>query len=39
MPFPVDRVPPNVSPSLVRFKLSWEGFLALVRERKTLNVL
>ena len=35
-----DWVPPNVSPSLARFKLSWESFVAsLVREWKTLNVL
>ncbi|KAN0141553.1 hypothetical protein V8E53_000015, partial [Lactarius tabidus] len=38
--FPEDWVPPNVSPALARFKLSWEGFVAsLVREWKTLNVL
>ena len=40
LPFPEDWVPPNVSPSLARFKLSWESFVAsLVREWKTLNVL
>jgi hypothetical protein len=40
LPFPEDWVPPNVSPALARFKLSWEGFVAsLVREWKTLNVL
>ena len=40
LPFPEDWVPPNVSPALARFKLSWESFVAsLVREWKTLNVL
>lgn len=40
LPFPEDWVPPNVSPALARFKLSWETFVAsLVREWKTLNVL
>ena len=40
LPFPEAWVPPNVSPSLARFKLSWESFVAsLVREWKTLNVL
>lgn len=39
-PFPEVRVPPNVSPSQSRFKLSWEDFIAsLVRERKMPNVL
>ena len=28
LPFLVDRVPANVSPSLAGFKHSWEGFLA-----------
>ncbi|KAH9007697.1 hypothetical protein EDB83DRAFT_700068 [Lactarius deliciosus] len=40
LPFPEDWIPPNVSPALARFKLSWETFVAsLVREWKTLNVL
>jgi hypothetical protein len=40
LPFPEEWVPPNVSPALARFKLSWESFVdALVREWKTLNVL
>ena len=40
MLFPEDRVQLNVSLSLARFKLSWDGFIAsLVREWKTLNVL
>ena len=37
LPFPEDWVPPNVSPSLARFKLSWESFVALPEEAwKTL---
>ena len=40
LPFLEDWVPPNVSPSLARFKLYWESFVvSLVREWKTLNVL
>ncbi|KAI0260899.1 hypothetical protein BC834DRAFT_831003 [Gloeopeniophorella convolvens] len=39
LPFPEEWAPPNVSPSLARFKRSWEGFVdSLVREWKTLNV-
>jgi hypothetical protein len=40
LPFTEEWVPPNVSPALARFKLSWENFVeSLVREWKTLNVL
>ncbi|KAN0131265.1 hypothetical protein V8E53_010969, partial [Lactarius tabidus] len=36
LPFPEDWVPPNVSPALARFKLSWEGFVtSLVRVEDT----
>ena len=38
-PVPRDWHPPNVSPSLARFKQNWEDFVdTLVREWKTLNV-
>jgi hypothetical protein len=39
LPFPEDWTPPLVSPSLFRFKHSWEAFIdSLLREWKTLNV-
>ena len=39
LPFPEDWTPPLVSPSLIRFKHSWEAFIdSLLREWKTLNV-
>ena len=37
--FPHEWAPPQVSPALVRFKISWEDFIdSLIREWKTLNV-
>ena len=37
--FPEDWVPPNVSPSLARFKLLWESFITLLEQAwKTLSV-
>ena len=40
LPFPDNWVPPNLSPSLARFKLSWKSFVALLEQAwKTLNVL
>ncbi len=37
--FPVDWVPPAVSPALTRFKNSWEEFVdQVLREWKTLNL-
>ncbi|KAL0948924.1 hypothetical protein HGRIS_009032 [Hohenbuehelia grisea] len=39
LPFPEDWTPTLVSPSLVRFKNSWESFIdSLLREWKTLNI-
>ncbi|KAF8812655.1 hypothetical protein BYT27DRAFT_7159054 [Phlegmacium glaucopus] len=39
LPFPDEWAPPLVSPALIRFKHSWEGFIdSLLREWKTLNV-
>ncbi|KAJ3777037.1 hypothetical protein FB446DRAFT_213072 [Lentinula raphanica] len=39
LPLPEDWKFPLVSPSLIRFKLSWEAFIdSLMREWKTLNV-
>ncbi|KAL6304139.1 hypothetical protein BKA93DRAFT_311003 [Sparassis latifolia] len=39
LPFPDEWNPPMVSPSLVRFKHSWEFFVdSLLREWKTLNL-
>ncbi|KAI0771686.1 hypothetical protein BD413DRAFT_625327 [Trametes elegans] len=39
MPFPEDWTPPVVSPSLARFKNSWELFVdTLMREWKTFNL-
>lgn len=39
LPYPEDWVTPTVSPSLVRFKHSWEQFVdSLLREWKTLNL-
>lgn len=39
LPFPDDWTPSLVSPSLVRFKHSWEAFIdSVMREWKTLNV-
>ncbi|KAJ3785829.1 hypothetical protein GGU10DRAFT_375436 [Lentinula aff. detonsa] len=39
LPLPEDWKSPLVSPSLIRFKLSWETFIdSLMREWKTLNV-
>ncbi|TFK35080.1 hypothetical protein BDQ12DRAFT_635577, partial [Crucibulum laeve] len=40
LPFPEDWTPPLVSPSLIRFKQSWEIFIdSLLREWKTLNLI
>ena len=39
LPYPEEWVPPAVSPSLARFKHSWEQFVdSLLREWKTLNL-
>ncbi|KAF6743521.1 hypothetical protein DFP72DRAFT_124143 [Ephemerocybe angulata] len=39
LPFPDEWTPTSVSPSLYRFKYSWEAFIdSLIREWKTLNV-
>ena len=39
IPFPEEWTPPAVSPSLARFKLSWETFVdSLLREWKTFNL-
>jgi hypothetical protein len=39
LPFPDEWTPTSVSPSLFRFKHSWETFIdSLIREWKTLNV-
>ncbi|KAE9383002.1 hypothetical protein BT96DRAFT_930075 [Gymnopus androsaceus JB14] len=39
LPLPEEWTAPLVSPSLIRFKLSWEAFIdSLMREWKTLNV-
>lgn len=39
VPYPEDWTPPAVSPTLARFKNSWEEFIdSLLREWKTLNV-
>ena len=39
LPYPADWSPPIVSPTLARFKNSWEAFIdSLLREWKTLNV-
>ncbi|KAJ3537256.1 hypothetical protein NMY22_g5662 [Coprinellus aureogranulatus] len=39
LPFPDEWTPTSVSPSLFRFKHSWEAFIdSLIREWKTLNV-
>ena len=39
LPFPDDWTPTSVSPSLFRFKHSWEVFIdSLIREWKTLNI-
>lgn len=37
--FPHEWAPPQVSPALSRFKVSWEDFIdSVIREWKTLNV-
>ncbi|KAF8075802.1 hypothetical protein FPV67DRAFT_1469317 [Lyophyllum atratum] len=39
LPLPDEWASPQVSPALIRFKLSWEAFIdSLLREWKTLNV-
>jgi hypothetical protein len=39
LPAPEEWVPPNVSPAMARFKISWSEFIdSLIKEWKTLNI-